>query len=250
MVSPGEGREHYGAALREVPVCRAGHQVFRRHRHCFCNLPNPMEMKTMQVRSRMVQSAVAVGTAALLSACSQVGSLGGVLGSVLTPQPMQVSATVRTVDTRNQQISLEQSDGQSVAVTYDNQTKVLYQNQVYPVTSLEFGDQVRARVVDRGNNVYYTDSVFVTQPVNNTPGTSTGGTTTVNSQLLQGTVRQIDRSNGSFTLDAGNNNLTVTMPYRASSSDLNKFQGLQIGDYVRLYGVFLNNTRVELQRFY
>jgi hypothetical protein len=201
----------------------------------------------MKLGRTIARGAFVIASAAALGACSQVGSLGGVLGSVLTPQPMSVSATVRSVDTRAQQISLAQTNGSLVSVGYDNNTRVIYQNQNYPVTSLEYGDQVTARVTDQGNNVYYTDSIFVTQPVNGS--SSTGGNNTT--QSLQGTVRAVDLSNGWFTLDVGNNNtLTVSMPYRASNTDMNKFQSLRAGDFVRLYGIFLNSTRVELQRFY
>jgi hypothetical protein len=201
----------------------------------------------MKLGRTIARGAFVIGSAVALSACSQVGSLGGVLGSVLSPQPMSVSATVRSVDTRAQQISLAQSNGSLVSVGYDNNTRVIYQNQNYPVTSLEYGDQVTARVTDQGNNVYYADSIFVTQPVNGS--TSTGGNST--QQSLQGTVRSVDLSNGWFTLNVGNNNtLTVSMPYRATNADMNRFQSLRSGDYVRLYGIFLNSNRVELQRFY
>jgi len=204
---------------------------------------NPM-VKTLRI-GRGMAAAAAIAT---LGACSQVGSLGGVLGSVLQPQPMQASGTVRNVDSRNQQISIQQSDGQSVAVYYDNRTKVVYQNQLYSATSLEYGDQVIARLQDHGNNAYYADSITVTMPVNNGRN---GSTTTSNVQTLQGTVRQVNVGSGWFTLDTGNGAvLTVTLPYRASSSDLSRLQSLQSGEYVRIYGIFLNNTRVELQRFY
>ena len=70
-------------------------------------------------------------------------------------------------------------------------------------------------------------------------------------QSLQGTVRQVDRNNGLFTLDIGNyNTLTVSMPYNPSQADQSRFQNLRAGDTVRFYGVFLNNARVELRRFY
>jgi hypothetical protein len=198
----------------------------------------------MKVNARIARGVVAGTAAVALGACSQ---LGGVLGGILPSSGTQVTATIRSVDTRAQVISLQQSNGQTLGVNYDNNTKVVYQNQIYQVTSLEFGDQVLARVIDQGNNVYYTDSVYVTQPVN---GSNTG-TGSANVQSLQGTVRQVNVTNGWFTLDIGNSNtLTVAMPYRPSSTDINKFQNLRVGDFVRLYGVFLNSTRVELQRFY
>ena len=70
-------------------------------------------------------------------------------------------------------------------------------------------------------------------------------------QLLQGTVRGVDRTNGLFAIDGGNlGTLTVSMPYNPSRADLYTFQNLRVGDYVRFYGVFLNNSRVELRQFY
>jgi hypothetical protein len=44
--------------------------------------------------------------------------------------------------------------------------------------------------------------------------------------------------------------MTVSMPYRANSTDANKFNNLRIGDYVRFSGVYLNNSLVELRQFY
>jgi hypothetical protein len=160
----------------------------------------------------------------------------------------EVAGTIRGVDTRNQQISLQQSDGSSVALAYDNNTKVVYQNQLYSVTNLESGDQVTARVQSTNNGGYYTDSVFVTQSSSTSGGSTTGSG---NVQTLQGTVRQIDRTSGLFTIDASNSvTLTVSLPYNPSRADQTKFQNLRTGDYVRFYGVFLNNSRVELRQFY
>ena len=53
----------------------------------------------MRLGVKVARGAIVMGFAAALGACSHMGSLGGVLGSVLSPQPMEVSATVRSVDT-------------------------------------------------------------------------------------------------------------------------------------------------------
>jgi hypothetical protein len=158
---------------------------------------------------RKLSGAALVVTA--ITACSQAGQLGNILGSVLGGGANMVSGAIRGVDTRSQQISLEQSNGQAVALSYG----------------------------------YYVDSVVVTQSVN---GSTTSGSANV--QSLQGTVRQIDRTNGIFTLDAGGGVLlTVSMPYNANSSDVNRFNSLRSGDFVRFYGVYLTSTRVELRQF-
>ena len=182
-------------------------------------------------------------------ACSNAG-LGNVLGSVLGGAGQganQVSGYVQGVDTRSQYIALQSSSGQSVNIQYDNQTKVVYNNQSYPVTSLDRGDQVTARIQSTNNGSYYTDLVQVDQPVQGSNGSTASG----NVQTMQGTVRGIDMQNGLFSLDMGTGTrVTVSMPYSPSRADQNRFQNLRQGDYVRIAGVLLNNTRVELRQFY
>lgn len=185
-------------------------------------------------------------------ACANTGGLGSILGSVLGGgagggQSSQVSGRVQGVDTRSQQIGLQQSNGQTVALNYDNQTQVVYQNRNYPVTSLEYGDQVTARISNSNNNGYYTDLVQVDQSVSGS-GSANGNQ---NVQSIQGNVRQVDQVNGLFTVNAGNQGtITVSLPYNVSRADLNRFQSLRSGDYVRFYGIVLNNSRVELRQFY
>jgi len=201
-------------------------------------------MPTIQ---RIRQGAAAALMLVSVGACAgQLGNvLGGVLGGGGNAQSGQLSGTIRGVDSRSQQISI-QSGGQTVPVSYDNQTQVVYQNQNYSPTSLEYGDRVTARIQASGNS-YYTDYVQVDQSVN---GASTG-TVSGNVQLLQGTVRQVDRRNGLFTIDMNNyNTLTVTLPYNVSSNDLNRFNNLRSGEQVRFYGTFVNNAQIQLRNFY
>lgn len=195
--------------------------------------------------------AVALSALAALAACSGAGTLGNVLGSVLGGaqggQANQVSGLVQGVDTRSQVIALQQPSGQSVNILFDNQTRVVYNNQSYAVTSLDRGDQVTARI-QQVNNGYYTDLVQVDQPVQASAGTSGASG---NVQSLQGIVRQIDQQNGLFTMDvSGQGRVMVSMPYSPSRADVSRFQQLRPGDTVRIAGVFLNNTRVELRQFY
>jgi hypothetical protein len=201
-----------------------------------------------------------LGAAALaitsLGACAQNG-LGNVLGSVLGGQQGgQVSGTVRGVDTRNAQIVLQQSNGQQVGISYDNQTRIVYNNQNYNVSSLESGDQVTVRLQQTQNGGYYTDYVQVDQSVSTSNGgvyNRNGGVYSTNGQVqsLQGTVRRVDVGNGWFEIQPSNSVvLTVTLPGNLSRQDLNRFQNLRQGDVVRFNGVYLNNSRVELRQFY
>ncbi|HEY4734461.1 MAG: hypothetical protein ACJ79J_11695 [Gemmatimonadaceae bacterium] len=196
---------------------------------------------------RIRTGAAAALMVASVGACAS--GLGNVLGSVLgggNQSNQQVSGIVRSVDTRYQQITIQDPNGQTIPVSYDNQTQVVYQNQNYPPTALEYGDQVTARIQTNGNS-YYTDYVQVDQSVRGNGSVSTSGGV----QLLQGTVRQIDRQNGLFTIDMnGYNTLTVSLPNSVSTNDLNRFNGLRTGDLVRFYGTYLNNSQVQLRNFY
>jgi len=170
---------------------------------------------------------------AAMTACSGTGGLGSVLGSVLGggagQQSNQLSGAIYNVDTRSQQIGVQQSNGQTINVSYDANTQVVYQNQNYPVTALERGDQVVATLQDNGNGGYYVSTIQVTQSVNNSSGTVNGS-----AQSFQGTVRQVDRANGWFTVDEGSvGRITVTLPSGLSQADLNRFGNLRAGDYVR-----------------
>ena len=193
---------------------------------------------------RAARMGAALATLAALGACSSTGGIGDILGGVLGGGGgQQVAGTIRGVDTRNQQITLQQSNGQSVALAFDNNTRVVFENRNYAVTNLEYGDEVVARVLN-SNGTNYTDSITVTRSVS-----GTGGATTGNVQSFQGRVRQIDRQNGLFTMDVSNGTLTVSLPYNVSSGDLQRFQNLRSGDTVRFYGAYLNNSRVELRQF-
>lgn len=201
-------------------------------------------MLTMKGFSRAASAALLVGT---IAGCSSLGGLGNVLGSVLGGGGgSQVTGTVLSVDTRSQYVTLQDQNGQAVSLAYDNNTRVTYNNQNYNVTSLERGDRVTANVQQsNNNNSYYTDLIQVNSSVN---GSVNGGSANV--QAFDGTVRSVDMQNGWFTMDTNNGRYTVSMPYNPRTQDVNTFRSLRNGQYVRLYGVYLNNGRVELRQFY
>ena len=190
---------------------------------------------------------------AAMTACANTGGLGGILGSVLGGggQGNQLSGYIQSVDTRSQQLGVQQSNGQTVWVRYDNNTQVVYQNRGYPVTALERGDQIVADIQDSGNGNYYATTVQVTQSVSSSGNGSVygnqGGVTT-----YSGTVRQVDRQNGWFTVDDNNTGrITVVLPSGLSQNDLNRFGNLRSGDFVRFYGARSNNNnQVQLRQFY
>jgi hypothetical protein len=77
------------------------------------------------------------------------------------------------------------------------------------------------------------------------------GTGNQNVQTYEGSVRSVDRSAGIFTMSTNNLGIvTVSMPYNPRQNDITRFNNLRNGDFVRIYGVLLNNTRIELRQFY
>jgi hypothetical protein len=104
-------------------------------------------------------------TGALLTAGACNG-LGGILGGLGGTQPVnqsgQINGTVRTVDPRNSQVSIQDnSSGQSYWVQYDNRTQVTYRGQNYPATAIRQGDNVTATVQNNGNNAYYANYIQI-----------------------------------------------------------------------------------------
>jgi hypothetical protein len=196
---------------------------------------------------RISRLGAAAALVATMGACSTGGLgsiLGGVLGGLGGGGSNQVSGTVQNVDTRNQQVIIAQSNGQQVAVSYDNSTNVVFNNQNYQVTSLERGDQVTARVQQLQNGGYYSDLIQVDQSVSGNGGLG-------NQSSFEGTVRQVNVQSGWFTMDTNNSGrITVTIPYNARSADVSRFQNLRVEDYARIYGTVVNTGQVQLTQFY
>jgi hypothetical protein len=191
----------------------------------------------------------------VVSGCAQAGGIGDILGGVLGgQQPVggtetgAVVAEVRAVDTRNQVIEIRTDDGQNADIRYDQNTRVVYRQQEYPVTALEPGDVVRMNV-QRSGNEYYTQDIQVQQSVQERQG-DTGAYDSDELYQFSGTVDQIDQTRGLFTLRARNGEVvTVAMPYNATSSARDRFQRLRRGNSVAVEGRFVAEERIELTRF-
>jgi len=124
-------------------------------------------------------SAVLVLAAAIGGCAGGLGALGDILAAPGPDgQPAVATVEVQEVRQARQEIIIRTQDGQQGPIVYDQNTQVVYQNQQYPVTALERGDIVDARVhqVDRG---YYTDLIQVRTPVQE----RTAGTTPRRSRM-------------------------------------------------------------------
>ncbi|HEX8431747.1 MAG TPA: hypothetical protein VF625_10675 [Longimicrobium sp.] len=202
--------------------------------------------------------------AALLSAtgCASAGPIGDIIGGVLSQagqgqqgqgQQGEVYGEVQGVDTRQQYVQIRTQDGRTANVRFDQNTRVIYQQQQYAVTNLERGDVVNMRLQQDQQGNLYTDYIQVSQSVQDRNGTSnnTGsGVGTGQIQQFTGTVGQVDTQRGIFELRTQQGTLVVTLPYRPSTQDEQRFRSLRAGQSVRVQGRLGTNGRLELDRFY
>ena len=190
-----------------------------------------------------------------LGACAGgggAGGLGDILGTVLGgAQPAssnvgQLVVEVQGIDQQNQAIEVLTEDGQRGPIRYDQNTTVVYQQQEYPVSSLERGDVVEMRIQELSGGGYYTDYILVRQSVQDRGGTSTGTASLVQAS---GTVQQIDYQRGWFDLQTSSAVITITLPYNPPSATVNAFEQLDRGDRVTVEGYRVASDRIELVRF-
>lgn len=108
--------------------------------------------------------ALALSATLLLGACATTGGYGGSPyggGSGYGNQygSQRFIATVQDIDPRGGRMMLVVDDSRSysaqrVEVYFDNNTRLYYRGQLYPVTGLERGDQVSMDVVQSGGRLW------------------------------------------------------------------------------------------------
>ena len=209
---------------------------------------------------RGLRGAVLVAAGVAVTGCGNLGTLGNVLGGVLQPSAgsgsAQVAGTVRYIDTQRQMIQVTTQNGQTGNVYFDNRTQVVYQQQNYPVTALEQGDEVTMQLQQDQQGNYYTSYIMVTRSVTNNGGYNSGGynnggyNNTANMVQAEGRVGWIDYQRGQFSLVTNRGTVTVMMPYNANATDANQFRNLRQNSYARVQGQMVNNSQIQLVRFY
>jgi hypothetical protein len=215
---------------------------------------------------RGLKGLVMLGAGVAITGCSQLGTLGNVLGGVMSPAGSgsgTVDGTVRYVDTQRQVLQITTSNGQTGNVYFDQRTQVVYGQQNYSVTALEQGDQVQLRLQQDNQGNYYTDYILVTRSVQdsnggynnggyNNGGYNNGGYNNTSGYMqVEGRVQWLDLQRGQFGLTTSNRGtVTVVMPYNSNATDASRFRNLRNGDYVRVEGQMVNNSTLQLQRFY
>ena len=117
-------------------------------------------------------------TALLLASCGSaggmLGDLGSILGSPSAEQSSDVRGTVSSIDTGARRIDMNvsyinnlrpsSSNDQRGSIYYDNNTRVMYNNQDYQVADLERGDEISVVGVN-DNGRYLAQTITVTRNV-------------------------------------------------------------------------------------
>jgi hypothetical protein len=184
-----------------------------------------------------------------VSACAGggLGGLGDILGGGGQPRSGTLTVEIQEVQTSQQQILVATQDGQQGAVLFDQNTQVVYENQEYPVTALEYGDIVDMRVQEVQQGLY-TDLIQVRQSVQERrgeTGPSSGAQTGV--YQVEGTIGSVDTSEWMFTLNmTQGGTLPVYLPSNASASMRSRLEDYRSGDYVRVEVRAIDEQTAEL----
>ncbi|HUE95960.1 MAG TPA: hypothetical protein VMN39_04845 [Longimicrobiaceae bacterium] len=186
-----------------------------------------------------------------LAGCASFGSLEDILATVGAGglYGNEVSGEISRIDTRRQEIEIASAWGGAERVRYDGRTEVIYRQRRYDVRDLERGDRVRVRVDDRRDRDRdrYATVIHVQES-----RTTRSDDRDVYSrpQRLDGRVTEVDARRGWFEMtDSRGDPILVTLPYDPNRTLRDRFGRVRRGDRVRIEGVWLNRSRVEVLRF-
>lgn len=183
-------------------------------------------------KSRTLLAATASLLLIFAAGCGSVGDVlgGGNNGSNNGSYNSTIRGTVDSVDTYGHSILLTNTSGYNtmlsgtnggtLRVYYDNNTTVNYNGQSFRVDNLERGDQVEIQAAQNGNQVV-AQAVNVTYNANQTASSSyPSGSNPSNggyNSTVTGTVRYVNTSSHTLTIDRGYNQ-TAVVEYDTNTS--------------------------------
>jgi hypothetical protein len=164
-------------------------------------------------------------------------------------QPGEIRGEVIAVSPDRREIRVRTDSGGDRILSYDAaRTRVSYHGWDYTVDNLEAGDVIAYRVPRDSN---YVDTIRVYEPVQ-ARTTPPSGTTRplARSNVVEGTVERVQYDLGVFDVRTRSGELvTVSIPFRASTADIDSFRRLRSGDYVRVEGQYVNRDNLQLYSF-
>ena len=168
-----------------------------------------------------------------------LGGIGGVNNDVV--------GEVQFVDSRGRTVEIRTDSGQKSVLRYDNNTQVVYRQKNYPVTSLERGDYVAARIQQERDGSYSTSAITVRETAQDR---SVGASRGNQLDRIEGRVETIDTRRGTFEIrDQRNRIVAVSIAFNAPRAVTDRFNRLRNGDYVRIEGRTTGADRFDLENF-
>ncbi len=160
-------------------------------------------------------------------------------------------AEVERLDTASREIHLRPNNSRTRVVGYSDGARVLFRGREYPVTQLQSGDIVAMQLKQDSRGNSYTDLVRVQESVRDRDQTRGGSSRPASgNQTVDGRVEQVNFQGNSFEIrDQSRERVFVSIPNNARESDVDRFNSLRSGDYVRVEGRFLDRDRFELDSF-
>ena len=167
------------------------------------------------------------------------GGIGGVNNDII--------GEVQFVDDRSREIEIRSDSGRRSVLRFDNNTQVIYRQRTYPVTNLERGDYVAARVQQDRDGRMLTTSISVRETAQDRGmGASVGNRL----ERTEGRVENIDARRGTFEIrDQRNRVVVISVAFNAPRTVTDRFNRLRNGDYVRIEGRQVNSDRFDLENF-
>jgi exosome complex RNA-binding protein Csl4 len=137
--------------------------------------------------------------------------------------------------------------GRRSVLRFDNNTQVIYRQRSYPVSNLERGDYVAARVQQDRDGRLLTTSISVRETAQDRGmGASIGNRL----DRTEGRVESIDTRRGTFEIrDQRNRIVVISVTFNAPRTVTDRFNRLRSGDYVRIEGRSVNSDRFDLENF-
>jgi hypothetical protein len=136
-------------------------------------------------------------------------------------------------------------------VGYSADTRVLYRGREFSIAQLEKGDKVSMQLKQDSRGDSYTSLIRVQESVQDRSQSRADTSRAVSGiQTVDGRVEQVDFQRHSFEMrDQSRARVLVSLPENTHRSDMDRFNALRSGDYVRVEGRFLDRDRFELNAF-
>jgi hypothetical protein len=181
----------------------------------------------------------------------RLGEAGGEVAVNAGLQPGEIRAEIAEIDRSRRNVHVIAEDNRRHALPYDiDHTRVLYHGREYAVDNLEAGDRIAYRSLPRDMN--YVETIRVLEPVQarTAPASARSISSRPSHDVVEGTVENVDHGLGVFEIRPRTGRaVTVSVPYNATTTDVDSFRGLRRGDYVRVEGEFVNPESLQLLSF-